>query len=134
MQNIEAFVFRPLRRSLWKHFAELGVLYSSLHCIMRKDLYMKPYKATVICELSDADDENSLVVCDRLLQHFSTILKSLKVIFSDDCAVYLSSFACSVYFWSDANPHYVEEVQDNPPHVMVWAVLYACHLNGLSFF
>ncbi|KAJ8872902.1 hypothetical protein PR048_026518 [Dryococelus australis] len=55
-----------------------------------------------------------MAACDRLLQHFDTLPKRSKVMFSDECTVYLSSSPRNVYFWSDANPHYVEEVQDHP--------------------
>ncbi|KAJ8884554.1 hypothetical protein PR048_016411 [Dryococelus australis] len=43
---------------------------------------------------------------------FDTLPKRSKVMFSNECAVYLSSHPRNVYFWSDANPQYVEEVQD----------------------
>uniref|UniRef100_A0A8C4QXF2 Thioredoxin domain-containing protein 17 n=1 Tax=Eptatretus burgeri TaxID=7764 RepID=A0A8C4QXF2_EPTBU len=77
IQNIQTSVLRYPKKSLRKRSAELGVSYSSLRRTMKEDLHMKPYKPTVICELSDADHENRLTACDRL-QHFDTIPKRSK--------------------------------------------------------
>lgn len=57
VQNIEASILRSLNKSLM--FCRLGCfIYSVLHNMMKKYLNMKPYKSTVIGELSGADHEN----------------------------------------------------------------------------
>ena len=89
--NIHAIIFRFPKSNCKKHSAELGVSYALLHHAVKEDLHIKPYKPTVICELSNVDHENRLTACERLLQHFNTIPKGSKGMFSDECAVYLIS-------------------------------------------
>jgi hypothetical protein len=68
-----------------------------------------------------------------MLYRFPTIEDQNNVTLSDDCAIYLISRRRDVNFWSKTNPHYYEEIQQNPQHVMIWAAISAKHLTGLYF-
>lgn len=54
--------------------------------------------------------------------------------FSDECAIYRSSRNRNIFFWAKENPHFYEEIQGNPPHVMIWAGMTEEHLLGPYFF
>jgi hypothetical protein len=43
------------------------------------------------------------------------------VMFTDDCAVYLSARSQNVCIRVKPNPHFFEEVAQHPPPVMMWA-------------
>jgi hypothetical protein len=53
---------------------------------------------------------------------------------TDECAIYRSSRSRNVYFCSKENPHFHEESENNPPHVMTWAGTSARHIFGPYFF
>lgn len=57
-----------------------------------------------------------------------------KVLFTDECAIYCSSGNRNVYFWEKDNPHFFEEVENNSPHVMIWAGMTSTYLLGPYFF
>jgi hypothetical protein len=50
------------------------------------------------------------------------------VLFTDECAIYRSVNSRNIVFWAKQNPHFYEELEKNPPHVMVWAGLSATHV------
>jgi hypothetical protein len=54
--------------------------------------------------------------------------------FTDECAIYRSVRSRNIVFWAKENPHFYEEMEKNPPHVMVWAGLSATHMFGPFFF
>jgi hypothetical protein len=56
------------------------------------------------------------------------------VLFTDECAIYQSVHSRNIVFWAKENPHYYEELERNPPHIMVWAGLSATHMFGPFFF
>jgi hypothetical protein len=42
------------------------------------------------------------------------------VLFTDECAIYRSVHSRNIVFWAKENPNFYEELERNPPHVMVW--------------
>jgi hypothetical protein len=56
------------------------------------------------------------------------------VVFTDEYANYCSSRSCSVFFWGKEIPHFFEEFEYNPLHVVIWARMTASHLFGPYFF
>lgn len=56
---------------------------------------------------------------------------------SEECAIYRSSHNLNIilfYFLVKNNPHFYEEIENNQPHVMIWAKMTVTHLLGLYFF
>ena len=101
---------------------------------MKQDLGLRVYRPTPVQELSDVDMDRRKEAYTALLQTFNTIPKRGKIIFSDECAIYKSSRARNVVFWSKENPHFYDELENNPPHLMIWAALDSRHLFGPFFF
>ena len=59
--------------------------------------------------------------CRALLDTFLNAVSRSKVLFSDECAIYRSARNRNVVFWSKENPNFTQELEHNPPHVMIWA-------------
>ncbi|KAJ4428476.1 hypothetical protein ANN_24513 [Periplaneta americana] len=112
-----------------KRSAELGIPRSTMQKHMKQDLGLHSFRPTHIQKLSDVDMDRRMETCAALLQMFDTIPKGGKVIFSDECAIYRSSRARNVVFWSKA-----KELENNPPHVMIWAAMDSRCLFGPFFF
>lgn len=130
VESVEHSPIKPSR----KRSSELSIPRTTLRKIMIKDLKLKPYRPKFVNELSDSDRDRRRIVCQSLLNRFPTIEDQNNVMFSDECAIYLSSCRRNVHFWSKTNPHFYEEIQQNPPHVMIWAAISAKHLIGPYFF
>jgi hypothetical protein len=126
-------VQRSPKKSVRKRSAELAVPKSSLHKHLQKDLQLHPYRPKLVNELSDEDMHRRIQARENLLQTFSTLPSRSKVLFTDECAIYRSSHHRNVVFWRKGKPHFYEEIENNPPHVMVWAALSAIHLIGPFF-
>lgn len=122
------------KKSIRKRSAELGIPRSTLHKHMKLDLKLHPYHPMCVNELSDQDLERRQACCAALLNKFDTIPIRGKVFFSDECAIYRSNKPRNVYFWSKENPYYFEELEHNPPHVMIWAAVSSRHIIGPYFF
>ena len=72
--------------------------------------------------------------CRALLDTFSNAVSRSKVLFSDECAIYRSARDRNVVFWSKENPNFTQELEHNPPHVMIWAGMTSDYLIGPYFF
>jgi hypothetical protein len=79
-------------------------------------------------ELSDADMNAWKDTCRALLAAFCSQRARGTVLFTDECAIYWSVHSPNIVFWAKENPHFYEELERNPPHVMVWAGLSATHV------
>ena len=123
-----------VNRSTRKRSSELGIPRSTMQKHMKQDLGLRGYRPTPVQELSDVDMDRRKEAYTALLQTFDTIPKRGKVIFSDECAIYKSSRARNVICWSKENPHFYDELENNPPHVMIWAALDSRHFFGPFFF
>jgi hypothetical protein len=133
-EEILESVQRSHKKSVRKRSAELGVPKSSLHRYLQKDLQLHPYRVKLVNELSDRDMGRRRQACGILLQTFSTLPYRSKVLFTDECAIHRSSHHRNVVFWSKEDPHFYEEIENNQPHVMVWAAVSSRHLIGPFFF
>src|SRR5258705_2016186 len=101
---------------------------------MKKDLQLHPFCPHIRNELSDADMDKRLTASKAMLRRFSSAEIRQRVIFTDECAVYLSSRTRNVLFWSRNNPHFIQEIKNHPPYVMVWAGVSGEHAIGPFFF
>jgi hypothetical protein len=108
--------------SIRKRAAELQIPWSTMHDYIKKDLKMKGLRPMFVNVLSDNMEER-VIACRALLAQFPNALSRSRVLFSDECAIYRSSHMRNVVFWSKENPHYVQELERNPPHVMIWAAV-----------
>jgi hypothetical protein len=95
---------------------------------------LKQFRPKFINELSDSDRDRRRIACRNLMERFQTAEDQNNVMLSDECEIYLSYRHQNVYFWSKTNPYNYEEIQQNPPHVMVWAAISGKHLIGPYFF
>ena len=99
---------------------------------MKKDLDVKAYKPMSVNHLSDEDMDRRKEFCEKFLNRFPDGPRNhRKIMFSDECAIHKSSKSRNIYFWAKENPFYKEEVENNSPHVMIWAALTSEHLIGL---
>lgn len=131
---VEGSVLRSPKKSLRKRASELSIPHTTMLRHMTKDLGLRAFRPTAVNELSDTDMNKRHAACARLLEVFPTLPQRGKLFFSDECAIYRSARERNVYVWSKDNPHYYEELEHNPPHVMIWAAMSAKHLIGPYFF
>jgi hypothetical protein len=131
-------VAQPIERSpitsIRKRAAELQIPRSTMHDQIKKDLKMKGFRPMFVNELPDNDMEQRVVACHALLAQFPNAVSCSRVLFFDECAIYHSSHMRNVVFWSKENPHYVQELERNPPHVMIWVAVSSQYLFGPYFF
>ena len=99
-----------------------------------KDLNVGPYRLTFVNELSDGDMDRRYESCRALLDTFSNAVSRSKVLFSDECAIYRSARVRNVVFRSKENPNFTQELEHNPPHVIMWAGVTSDYLIGPYFF
>lgn len=128
----EAITDNP-RTSSGRLSDELHIPNTTVRRILKLDLKLKPFKPTNVQFLSPQDMENRVECCNRILQKYDNDRLRNKLMFSDECAIYLSSKHTNVVMWSNENPHFWEHVQLNSPHVMVWAAMSATQLFGPYF-
>ena len=69
-------------------------------------------------ERSDRDLKKGRNAYESLLQEFP-VLASRSNMFTDECTIYLRSWARNVYIRSKKNPHYCAELRHHSPHVMM---------------
>jgi hypothetical protein len=94
-------------------FSELRKLITETFCSVGCSVFIMTNRLPFVnCQMQIM---KTLIACDRPLQHFSTIPKRSKFVFRDECAVYRSSSAGSVYFRSDDSQHYIKEMQHYLP-------------------
>ncbi|GFG29661.1 hypothetical protein Cfor_02972 [Coptotermes formosanus] len=108
-------------KSTRKRSSELGVPRSTMRNHMKKDLNVRPYRPAFWNEPSDGDMHRRYESCRALLGTFSNAVSRSKVLFSDECAIYRSARDRNVVLWSKENPNFTQELEHNPPHVMIWA-------------
>lgn len=87
----------------------------------KTDLGFTALRPTSVNELRDDDLQKRQDACARILQVFTTITKRGDVLFNDEYATHRCSRSRHVYFCSEENPHFHEETEHNPPHVMIRA-------------
>lgn len=131
---VAASIERSPVKSTRKRSSELGVPRSTMRDHMKKDLNVRPYRPTFVNELSDGDMDRRYESCRALLDTFSNAVSRSKVLFSDECAIYRSARDRNVVFWSKENPNFTQELEHNPPHVMIWAGMTSDYLIGPYFF
>ena len=98
---------------------------------MKKGLNVRPYHPTFVNELSDGDKDRHYESCRALLDTFSNAVSHSKVLFSDE---YRSARDRNVVFWSKENPNFMQELEHNPPHMMIWVGMTSDYLIGPYFF
>jgi hypothetical protein len=101
---------------------------------MKNDLYLKAYRLSFVDELSETNMQKRYDACEQLLRVSEIIPAREEVLFSDECTIYQSAKSRNVYFWSNENAHFFQELENNPQHVMIWATVSAKHLCDLYFF
>ena len=131
---VAATIERSSVKSTRKRSSELGVPRSTMRDNIKKGLNVRPYRPTFVNELSDDDMDRRYESCRALLDTFSNAISRSKVLFSDECAIYRSARDINVVFWSKENPNFTQELEHNPPHVMIWAVMTSGYLIGAYFF
>jgi len=131
---VAASMESSLMKSTRKRSSELGIPRSAMRDHMKKDLNVRPYRSTFVNELSDGDMDRRHESCRALLDTFSNAVSRSKVLFRDECAIYRSARDRNVVFWSKENPNFSQELERNPPHVMIWAGMTSDYLIGPYFF
>ena len=131
---VAASIERSPMKLTRKRSSELGVPWSTMRDHMKKDVNVRPYRPTFVNELSDGDMDRRYESCSALLDTFSNAVSSTKVLFSDECAIYRSARDRNVVFWSKGNPNFTQELEHNPPYVMIWAGMTPDYLIGPNFF
>jgi hypothetical protein len=95
---------------------------------MKLDIKARPFHPLHVNELIDADMNARKDACRALLAALCSQRARGAVLFTDECAIYRSVHSRNMGFWAKENPHSYEELERNPPHVMVWAGLSATHV------
>jgi hypothetical protein len=73
-------------------------------------------------------------VCRASLAVFRSQRAHGAVLFTVECAIYQSVHSRNIVFWVKENPPFHEELERNPPQILVWAGLSATHMFGPFFF
>jgi hypothetical protein len=131
---VDESLMRSPAKSTRKRSAELNVSRTTLRRVLHIDLGARAYRPMAVNELSDADMERRVQACNVLLNDFRALAQRRRVLFTDECAIYLSMRARNVYMWSKANPHFYDELKQHPPHLMMWAGVTASDVVGPYFF
>ena len=126
---VAASIERSPVKSTRKRSSELGVPRSTMRDHVKKDLNVRLYRPTFVNELSDGNMDRRYESCCALLDTFSNAVFRSKVLFSDECAIYRRNMV----FWSNENPNFMQELEHNPPHVMIWAGMTSDYLIGPYF-
>jgi hypothetical protein len=95
---------------------------------VKLDLKVRPFHPLHVNELSDANMNAQKDACRALLAVFHSQRGHGAVLFTDECAIYQSVHSQNIVFLAKENPHFYEELERNPLHVMVWAGLSATHV------
>jgi hypothetical protein len=95
---------------------------------MKLALKVRPFHPLHSTELGDADMNAWKDACRALLAVFHSQRARGAVPFTNECANYRSVHSRNIVFWAMENPHFYEELERNPPQVMVWAGLSAIHV------
>ena len=101
---------------------------------MKKDLNVRLYRPTFMNELLDGDMDQCYESCCALLGTFSNAVSRSNVLYSDECAIYHSAHDRNVVFWSKENPNFMQELEHNPPRVLMWVGMTSDYLMGPYFF
>jgi len=101
---------------------------------MKEDFNVRPYRPTFVNELSDGDMDRRYESCRALLDTFSNAISHTKVLLSDECAIYRSSRDRNMVFWSKENPNFTQDLEHNPPHMMIWVRMTSNYLIRPYFF
>ena len=133
-REVEASVQQSPLKSTRKRSAEFGIPRTTMMTHMKQDLKLKVYRPMHVNELSDADIDARKEACRTLLNAFRSQRARGAVLFTNECAIYRSMHSRNIVMWSKENPRFYEELERNPPHVMVWAGLSATHIFGPFFF
>jgi hypothetical protein len=131
--RLDESINRSPKKSTRKRSAELNVPRSSMQRVMKEHGY-GCFRPGTVNELSDSDMDRRREACKLLLREFPTTTSRSNVLFTDECAIYLSSRSRNVYVWSKSNPHFFEEIVQHPPHVMIWAGVTSEFVVGPYFF
>lgn len=133
IDNIRDIITNNPRTSTRRLSEEVNVPRTTVRRVLKTDLHLRPFKPTKVQYLYPHDLLTRVHCCQLILQKYDNNRLRDKIFFSDECAIYLSSKGSNVVIWSNENPHYWEQVQQNPPHVMVWAAMSASQLLGPYF-
>jgi len=115
-----------------KRAQECGISQSSVNRILRKHKH-KPYKIHLVQELHGDDTDRRLEFCEWAQQHATNIKN---IIFSDEAIFYLSGHVNrhNCRYWSSSNPHWIDEISQHDPRVMVWCGIHYKKIIGPYFF
>lgn len=112
---------------------ELNIPRTTVQRVLKKDLQLKPFKPTKVQYLKPEDLANRANCCQQILQKYDNARLRNKLMFSDECAIYLTQKPYNVVMWSKENPYFWEQVQQYQPKVMVWAAMSENDLIGPFF-
>jgi hypothetical protein len=135
-QNIDAVrvaIQRSPGKSTRRASAELTISRRSVQRILHSDLYLYPYKMSVMQKLTDFSKQQILEFC-TWAEHGEAILHN--VWFSDEAHFHLDGVVNrqNVRFWGSENPHMLTERMHYAPKITVWAAISSHGLIGPFFF
>jgi hypothetical protein len=111
-----------------KKACELGIPQTTMMDHMKLDLKVRPFHPSHVNELSNADMNAWKDACRALLAVFRSQRARAAVLFTGECFIYRNVLSRNTVFSAKENPHFYEELERNPPHVMMWAGLSATHV------
>lgn len=86
---------------------------------MKHDLQLNSYCSLHVYELSDADMAARKDTCGVFLVAFRSQCARCPMPFTDECGIYRSMHSGNIVFWAKENPIFYDELESNPPQVMV---------------
>ena len=94
------------KKSLRKISSETGIAYASVHAIVRQDLKLFPYKATLLHGLKEEDHPKCVDYCSWFVERETARDFEHGLIFSGEAAFYLSGGVNrqNERFWGEENP------------------------------
>lgn len=111
-----------------------GVAKSSVHDILRKKLYLKPYKPSFVQELHPTDFKSRLDFVKKATGELNNDFSN--VFWTDEANFSLSGEASSICgaIWAAFNPHVTISKPLHSPKVTVWVGMNRKHISPPFFF
>jgi len=133
---VQRAIRRSPRLSMRRLSAKTGVSRSWVHCILRQQLRLYPYKLQLVQRLHRGDKAKRLRFCRWILDKWGSPSFRRSLLFSDEANFYLNGQVhkqnCRI--WGDENPHALVEQDQQSPHLTVWCGLSSRGILGPYFF
>ena len=137
IEQVKAVIEESPTKSIRKVSSELQLSRSVVQRILKLDLKMHPYKATLVHGLHENDLPKRVEFCQWFLEKCKQHPQFLhSVFFTDEASFHLTGSVNrqNKRFWGTKNPNALVETKSFTPKVNVWVAMSSRHIIGPFFF